>query len=156
MSHLHPRRRSMAKARRTTHRSKKGTKLYAVRDRKGRFKDIQTYERAHGADIRRRSKAEGATKTRKNAPRKKTRCPRTSSGEEPTVEALASPRPLASTSPGSPRVRPAARPLRGRGPRPHGRVEPGGRGLLEGCERRAVSPAPRPRQAVRERRGRCR
>jgi DNA-binding protein HU-beta len=63
----------MAKARRTTHRSKKGTKLYAVRDRKGRFKDIQTYERAHGADIRRRSKAEGAKKTRKKARRKKTR-----------------------------------------------------------------------------------
>ena len=35
------------KARRTTHRSSKGKKLYAVRDRKGRFKDIQTYERAH-------------------------------------------------------------------------------------------------------------
>jgi DNA-binding protein HU-beta len=63
----------MAKARRTTHRSKKGTKLYAVRDSKGRFKDIQTYKRAHGADIRRRSKAEGATKTRKKARRKKTR-----------------------------------------------------------------------------------
>jgi uncharacterized protein YjhX (UPF0386 family) len=36
----------MAKARRTTHRSSKGKKLYAVRDAKGRFKDIQTYERA--------------------------------------------------------------------------------------------------------------
>ena len=40
----------MAKARRTTHRSVAGKKLYAVRDAKGRFKDIQTYERAHGAD----------------------------------------------------------------------------------------------------------
>lgn len=48
----------MAKARRTTHRSSKGTKLYAVRDAKGRFKDIQTYKRAHGADIRRKSKKE--------------------------------------------------------------------------------------------------
>jgi hypothetical protein len=28
----------MAKARRTTHRSSKGTKLYAVRDATGRFK----------------------------------------------------------------------------------------------------------------------
>ncbi|HEY7512982.1 MAG TPA: hypothetical protein VIC87_00810 [Vicinamibacteria bacterium] len=60
----------MAKARRTTHRSKRGKKLYAVRDRKGRFKDIQTYERAHGADIKRRSKKEAAKKTRKKARRK--------------------------------------------------------------------------------------
>jgi hypothetical protein len=33
----------MAKVKRTTHRSSTGTKLYAVRDSKGRFKDIQTY-----------------------------------------------------------------------------------------------------------------
>ncbi|MDH7502718.1 MAG: hypothetical protein QHJ82_08415 [Verrucomicrobiota bacterium] len=46
------------KARRTTHRSSKGTKLYAVRDKKGRFKDIQTYKRAHRADLARKSKAE--------------------------------------------------------------------------------------------------
>ena len=44
---------------RTTHRSVSGTKLYAVRDAKGRFKDNQAYKRAHGQDIRRRSKAEG-------------------------------------------------------------------------------------------------
>jgi hypothetical protein len=30
-------------AKRTTHRSSKGTKLYAVRDAKGRFVDIQSY-----------------------------------------------------------------------------------------------------------------
>ena len=36
--------------RRTTMRSRTGTKLYAVRDESGQFKDIQTYERAHGAD----------------------------------------------------------------------------------------------------------
>jgi hypothetical protein len=47
-----------AKARRTTHRSKKGTKLYAKRDKKGRILDIQTYKRAHGSDIKRRAKAE--------------------------------------------------------------------------------------------------
>ncbi len=41
----------MAKARRTTHRSVAGKKLYAVRDANGRFKDIQTYERAHRADL---------------------------------------------------------------------------------------------------------
>jgi len=46
------------KARRTTHRSKTGTKLYAVRDSKGRFVDIQTYKRAHGQDIKRKSKKE--------------------------------------------------------------------------------------------------
>lgn len=43
---------------RTTHRSKSGKKLYAVRDSKGRFKDIQTYKRAHGQDIKRKSKEE--------------------------------------------------------------------------------------------------
>ena len=48
----------MAKARRTTHRSSKGTKLYAVRDASGRFKDIQTYERAHRADLAKTSKSE--------------------------------------------------------------------------------------------------
>lgn len=46
------------KAKRTTHRSSKGTKLYAVRDAKGRFKDIQTYKRAHGSDIKSKSKSE--------------------------------------------------------------------------------------------------
>ena len=39
------------KARRTTHRSTAGKKLYAVRDKEGKFKDIQTYERAHRADL---------------------------------------------------------------------------------------------------------
>lgn len=46
------------KVRRTTHRSKSGKKLYAVRDAKGRFKDIQTYERAHRADLSKKSKKE--------------------------------------------------------------------------------------------------
>ncbi|BAV33711.1 hypothetical protein SCL_1400 [Sulfuricaulis limicola] len=48
----------MGKAKRTTHRSSKGTKLYAVRDSNGRFKDIQTYKRAHSADMRRKSRSE--------------------------------------------------------------------------------------------------
>lgn len=43
---------------RTTHRSSKGTKLYAVRDAEGQFKDIQTFKRAHAQDIKRDSKAE--------------------------------------------------------------------------------------------------
>lgn len=49
------------KARRTTHRSKSGKKLYAVRDAKGRFKDIQTYERAHRADMKKKSGKEKET-----------------------------------------------------------------------------------------------
>lgn len=47
---------------RTTHRSTKGAKLYAVRDAEGQFKDIQTYKRAHGQDVKRVSKAETAAK----------------------------------------------------------------------------------------------
>jgi len=43
---------------RTTMRSSKGTKLYAVRDAKGRFKDIQSYKKAHSMDIKRKSKDE--------------------------------------------------------------------------------------------------
>ena len=50
------------KIRRTTHRSSRGKKLYAVRDARGKFKDIQTYKRAHGQDIRRKSKAEKRSK----------------------------------------------------------------------------------------------
>jgi len=49
---------------RTTHRSSKGTKLYAVRDSKGRFVDIQTYKRAHAADLRRKSTTEKAQKAK--------------------------------------------------------------------------------------------
>ena len=44
--------------RRTTMRSRTGTKLYAVRDESGKFKDVQTYKRAHSADLRHKSKAE--------------------------------------------------------------------------------------------------
>ena len=47
---------------RTTLRSPKGKKLYAVRDAEGKFEDIQTYKRAHGQDIKRKSKAETAKK----------------------------------------------------------------------------------------------
>ncbi len=43
---------------RTALRSSKGKKLYAVRDAKGRFKDIQSYKKAHSMDIKRKSKAE--------------------------------------------------------------------------------------------------
>jgi len=43
---------------RTTHRSSKGRKLYAVRGKDGRFTDVQTYERAHRSDIKRQAKSE--------------------------------------------------------------------------------------------------
>jgi hypothetical protein len=51
--------------RRTSMRSKAGKKLYAVRDKEGKFKDIQTYKRAHGSDIKRKSKAEKAAAAKK-------------------------------------------------------------------------------------------
>jgi hypothetical protein len=66
----------MAKARRTTHRSSAGKKLYAKRDAQGRFKDIQTFERAHRADLKRKSKAEtakGAKSKAKSSKAKSTR-----------------------------------------------------------------------------------
>ena len=47
---------------RTTHRSTSGTKLYAVRDKQGKFKDVQTYKRAHGQDVKRSSKSERSKK----------------------------------------------------------------------------------------------
>jgi hypothetical protein len=37
-------------SKRTTHRSSKGSKLCAVRGKKGEFKDIQTYKRGHAED----------------------------------------------------------------------------------------------------------
>lgn len=49
---------TMPKGRRTTHRSSSGKKLYAVRDAQGRFKDIQTYERAHRADLKKKAAKE--------------------------------------------------------------------------------------------------
>jgi uncharacterized protein YjhX (UPF0386 family) len=52
-------------AKRTTHRSASGKKLYAVRDESGKFKDIQTYKRAHGADIKRKAKGESSAKSKK-------------------------------------------------------------------------------------------
>lgn len=60
-------------AKRTTLYSSKGKKLYAVRDEDGKFKDIQTYKRAHAADMRSTSKAELATaKKKKKKTAKKT------------------------------------------------------------------------------------
>ena len=62
----------MAK-KRTTHRSTAGKKLYAVRDSSGKFKDIQTYERAHRQDLKKKTSGERATAAKKAAAaRKKT------------------------------------------------------------------------------------
>jgi hypothetical protein len=61
---------AMVKARRTTHRSKAGKKLYAVRDSKGRFKDIQTYERAQRADLAHASAAEVKARAKKKIAKK--------------------------------------------------------------------------------------
>lgn len=60
---------------RTTLRSSKGTKLYAVRNADGTFHDIQSYARAHAQDLRRTSKAEAASagKRKKVAKKKKTK-----------------------------------------------------------------------------------
>lgn len=59
------------KAQRTTHRTSKGTKLYAKRNKKGQITDIQTFKRAHGADIKRKSKSETTAKAKKAAKAKK-------------------------------------------------------------------------------------
>jgi DNA-binding protein HU-beta len=58
---------------RTVMRSRSGKKLYVIRDAKGRFKDIQSYKKAHSQDIKRKSKAEkaAAKKTAKKKPAKK-------------------------------------------------------------------------------------
>ena len=56
-------------SKRSTHRSTVSTankKLYGVGDAKGRFKDIQTYERAHGQVVKRSSPAERAKKAKKS------------------------------------------------------------------------------------------
>lgn len=52
-------------AKRTTHRTTSGKKVYAVRDKSGKFKDIQSYKKAHGADVKRRSKKETSKSAKK-------------------------------------------------------------------------------------------
>ncbi len=56
----------MAK-KRTVLRSKAGKKLYAVRDEEGQFTDIQSYQKAHSQDLRKKSKAETSAAIKKNA-----------------------------------------------------------------------------------------
>ena len=69
-------------AKRTTHRSSTGKKLYAVRAADGSFKDIQTYERAHRADLAKTSKSETVAKARKAATAKKTTTARKASAKK--------------------------------------------------------------------------
>jgi len=54
---------SKKKAKRTVLYSSAGKKLYAKRDAAGKFKDIQSYQRAHAADLRRTAKDEAPRKT---------------------------------------------------------------------------------------------
>jgi hypothetical protein len=61
----------MAKKKRTVMYSSAGKKLYAVRDEKGEFADIQTYQRAQSADMRHKSKAELETAAEKKKTAKK-------------------------------------------------------------------------------------
>ena len=56
---------------RTTLRSGAGRKLYAERDAKGKFEDIQSYKRAHGSDVKRVSKAEAAARKKAGKPARK-------------------------------------------------------------------------------------
>jgi len=60
----------MSPTKRTTMYSTGGKKLYAVRAADGTFKDIQTYKRAHTADMARKSKPEKATALKKAAKKK--------------------------------------------------------------------------------------
>jgi len=57
-------------SRRTTMYSTGGKKLYAVRNADGTFKDIQTYQRAHSADMRHTSAAEKLAAVKKAAKKK--------------------------------------------------------------------------------------
>jgi hypothetical protein len=59
------------KKKRTVMYSSAGKKLYAVRDAKGEFTDIQTYKRAQGQDEKRKSEAELETAAKKKTTKKK-------------------------------------------------------------------------------------
>ena len=52
-------------AKRTTHRTTGKKKVYAVRDRSGKFKDIQSYKKAHGSDVKRRARSESKSSKKK-------------------------------------------------------------------------------------------
>ena len=70
----------MAKAKRTVMYSSKGKKLYAVRDKNGKFKDIQQYSRAHAMDIKRTQQGEAAAKKAVKKRLKKSAAKKTAKG----------------------------------------------------------------------------
>jgi hypothetical protein len=59
------------KKKRTVMYSSAGKKLYAVRDAKGEFVDIQSYQRAQAEDERKKSKAELEKAAKKKTAKKK-------------------------------------------------------------------------------------
>jgi hypothetical protein len=59
--------RESSMAKRTVLRSKADKKLYAVRSNEGKFKDIQSYQKAHSMDLKRSSKSEVAAKAKAEA-----------------------------------------------------------------------------------------
>ena len=61
-----------ATKKRTVLRSTADKKLYAKRAKTGEFEDIQTYQRAHGSDVKRVSKAEAAARKKAAKPVRKT------------------------------------------------------------------------------------
>lgn len=81
------------KAHRTTLYSSKGTKLYAVRDKEGKFEDIQTYKRAHTDDMAHKSKAEIATAGKTKAK------PKAKPAAKPMAKPVAKAKPMAAAKP---------------------------------------------------------
>jgi hypothetical protein len=59
-------------ARRTTARSRSGKKLYVKRTKTGQSRGHPVVQRAHGSDIKRRSKAEAAKRTGETTRTRKT------------------------------------------------------------------------------------
>ena len=62
----------MATKKRTTHSTSSGRKLYAKRGKSGEFEDIQQFQKAHGQDVKRVSKAETAARKKAGKPARKT------------------------------------------------------------------------------------
>ncbi len=84
-------------ARRTVLRSKSGKKLYAVRTDDGKFKDIQSYAKAHAADLRATSKEEidagvaAKAVAKAKAPAKKTAKKAAKKASKPAAKAAKAP-----------------------------------------------------------------
>lgn len=89
------------KSKRTVMYSRGGKKLYAVRDKGGKFKDIQSYARSHAADLRRKSKGEAAKPTAAKKSRKKAK-------KKVAAKKAAAPRRVAAAKKAAPRRKAAA------------------------------------------------